>query len=209
MIATLRQCKYCEQDMTVTRTDHVFCSPRCNKGWRTHEKTKQEVEVEIPCEICKAYFYNQDPRSRCCSSECRMENIRRHRASLPKPPLLKKACKNCGELFTPKTTNAQIHCTHKCAHNTGAEDCRQRIIESFDEYKMKKGCTDCGYAEHPKALRFDHITNHRPVWGGRRVTMNGLVTLRASKEILDKTIKDCEVRCRNCMAVKYESAIHG
>lgn len=63
--------------------------------------------------------------------------------------------------------------------------------------KMESGCVDCGYAQHPTALDFDHIDRTWPV---RRVSRM-MVMNRSIEEILTE-IDRCVVRCANCHRVK-------
>jgi hypothetical protein len=60
--------------------------------------------------------------------------------------------------------------------------------------KMRRGCHDCGYAEHPAALDFDHLPGEVKLfalsacWG------------RTLEEVQAEVAK-CEVRCSNCHRV--------
>lgn len=55
-------------------------------------------------------------------------------------------------------------------------------------FKLKAGCVDCGYKEHPAALDFDHVH------GNKVCNISKLRTLKKIKE----EIKKCVVRCANC-----------
>ena len=62
---------------------------------------------------------------------------------------------------------------------------------AINEIKIDSGCVDCGYAEHPVALDFDHV---------RGIKEYGIAQMRKKftlKKLL-KEIEKCEVRCANC-----------
>lgn len=68
------------------------------------------------------------------------------------------------------------------------------VRDWLDDYKVKKGCVDCGYKDNPAALEFDHVNGNKPRSGG--VTN---MSLKAAKlEILK-----CEVRCSNCHTIRH------
>ena len=61
--------------------------------------------------------------------------------------------------------------------------------------KIRSGCTDCGYNEHPAALHFDHVD--------RRLKVGNISELyKSSLKKLFAEIRKCEVRCATCHAVK-------
>ncbi len=57
--------------------------------------------------------------------------------------------------------------------------------------KLERGCTDCGYAEHPQALEFDHL-------GGKVSEVAKMVGKTTSLETILAEIDKCEVVCANC-----------
>lgn len=68
---------------------------------------------------------------------------------------------------------------------------RRKFIQ---EEKIRQGCFDCGYREHPEALDFDHIR------GTKEFDISKCMgrSLKALKEELAK----CVVRCSNCHRIK-------
>ena len=68
----------------------------------------------------------------------------------------------------------------------------------IDEIKIKYGCVDCGYKEHPAALQFDHID---PLTKSFKV---GASVCRNLVKVLEE-ISKCEVLCANCHAIKTAS----
>jgi hypothetical protein len=70
---------------------------------------------------------------------------------------------------------------------------RAKAVEWYQQYKMDKGCVDCGYRAHPAALVFDHRT------GVKVKEVSRLGTLPSIKAEVAK----CEVRCANCHAIRH------
>lgn len=65
-----------------------------------------------------------------------------------------------------------------------------------DAIKLEAGCVDCGYAEHPEALDFDHVRGEKV----EHVAM--MVVHHAPMSRILAEIAKCEVRCANCHRVK-------
>jgi 5-methylcytosine-specific restriction endonuclease McrA len=73
---------------------------------------------------------------------------------------------------------------------------RRRYLEKMSALatlKLEAGCLDCGYAEYPEALQFDHILPKN-----FEISRNLSLCL---ERLLDETER-CVVRCANCHAVK-------
>ncbi len=60
------------------------------------------------------------------------------------------------------------------------------------EYKLARGCIDCGYKKNSAALHFDHITGDK--------SCN--VSLAKGLEKAKAEVTKCVVRCANCHAEK-------
>ena len=60
--------------------------------------------------------------------------------------------------------------------------------------KLERGCAECGYAEHPAALEFDHLPGEGKSFPLKEVH-------RALAKLLAETEK-CDVVCANCHAVR-------
>lgn len=74
----------------------------------------------------------------------------------------------------------------------------ERTKENFKfvtELKLKLGCADCGYNEHPAALDFDHLPGHT-----KRRSIARMV--QAHRSTLLEEIAKCEVVCSNCHRVR-------
>lgn len=76
---------------------------------------------------------------------------------------------------------------------------RDKYIKQFlAQYKLEKGCQDCGYNKHRTALDFDHVTGDKKF------------NLAFSKSITQAKaeIKKCEVVCSNCHRIRTYNRIH-
>lgn len=63
------------------------------------------------------------------------------------------------------------------------------------QYKLDRGCADCGYSAHPAALDFDHrpgTTKVRDIKSGRQLGWQAL---------MDEIAK-CDVVCANCHRIR-------
>lgn len=65
----------------------------------------------------------------------------------------------------------------------------------IDEYKLGRGCVDCGYAVNPAALDFDHREPGKKA--GTVATMYSY-----TRERLLVELSKCDVRCANCHRIK-------
>lgn len=83
----------------------------------------------------------------------------------------------------------------------------------IDNYKVSNGCSDCGYADAPSALHFDHrdpATKYRTAMG-RAVHPADMIKAgrdgmpRYSWATICGEIAKCDVRCANCHAVRTAS----
>ena len=63
----------------------------------------------------------------------------------------------------------------------------------LNNYKMSKGCVDCGYNKHHVALELDHVK------GVKERRFNGPISMRW----LLKELEKCEIRCANCHAIRH------
>jgi len=76
---------------------------------------------------------------------------------------------------------------------------RNRKIKIFlAEYKLKRGCRDCGYKKHHSALEFDHIKGDK--------SLN--VCFSKSIEQAKKEIEKCDVVCSNCHRIRTYKRIY-
>ena len=110
-------------------------------------------------------------------------------------------CSRCNEV--PRKNNSAW--CHTCTR----EYRKARINktrEILKRYKLMKGCSKCGYKDHPAALQFNHIDP------STKVHHDGLSRLVKSvvkwQRIKDEVAK-CEILCANCHAkLSYEQDHH-
>lgn len=79
------------------------------------------------------------------------------------------------------------------AHVRSREHKRRRTLW-VHAIKLERGCADCGYAEHPEALHFDHLPGYKKLFQVSGVNL--------SRETIIAEIEKCEVVCANCHAVR-------
>ena len=75
---------------------------------------------------------------------------------------------------------------------------RAKLVKVFlAQYKVERGCVDCGYNKHHSALEFDHIKGKK------------LLNVCFAKSIAQakKEIAKCEVVCSNCHRVRTYNRI--
>lgn len=70
------------------------------------------------------------------------------------------------------------------------------IRELVSEYKIEKGCKDCGYNSFPEALDFDHVI------GTKCFNIGEAIAGTYSLEKLLEEINKCEIVCSNCHRVR-------
>ena len=75
---------------------------------------------------------------------------------------------------------------------------RRSITQYLSNYKLEKGCEDCGYKKHPGALQFDHIDRSRKFMNVSYMNKDYYDNL----DIIKEEISKCRVLCANCHAEK-------
>lgn len=88
-------------------------------------------------------------------------------------------------------------CKACCAvkYGKGRADRARRDRQYFQQIKVERGCTDCGYNANPVALDFDHLPGSVKKY--RVCTMAGM-----RRELIDAEIAKCEVVCANCHRIR-------
>lgn len=89
--------------------------------------------------------------------------------------------------------NRAKHIAHNTEYNVGR---RARIKQFLTEIKLKQGCSECGYKEHPEALEFDHTSDNKSFTVSRAIALG-----YSEKKILSE-IEKCELVCANCHRVR-------
>jgi hypothetical protein len=74
----------------------------------------------------------------------------------------------------------------------------QRKTKVIADYKISKGCADCGFNAHPSALDFDHLP------GSEKSFDIGSNVANRRMEVIWEEIAKCEVVCRNCHAIRTD-----
>ena len=94
----------------------------------------------------------------------------------------------------PHMTEAAVR---KAYDRTSAyhKNSRSRRYEKINAYKLAKGCIDCGYADNPVALDFDHRDQGLKILG-----VAAMLTYAWPKIVAE--LDKCDVRCANCHRVK-------
>lgn len=79
-----------------------------------------------------------------------------------------------------------------------AQSVRTRVERRawLDALKVERGCTDCGYSAHPRALDWDHVGTDK-VGDVGRLAHNRIAMPRLLAEIAK-----CEVVCANCHRIR-------
>ncbi|MFD0838373.1 hypothetical protein [Williamsia serinedens] len=71
-------------------------------------------------------------------------------------------------------------------------------VKLVTDYKTSRGCTDCGWNKHPKALELDHLPGCVKVAPLSRMVAD----TRYSIEQIKAEIAKCEVVCANCHRIR-------
>lgn len=108
-------------------------------------------------------------------------------------------CRKCGQYKRPEAfrTGAKGNRATYCRECQSKSDNR-RYYENrafIIEYKMARGCADCGYREHPSALEFDHLPQFE-----KHQMISRLVL--GHRGPLEAEIAKCEVVCANCHRIR-------
>ena len=85
-------------------------------------------------------------------------------------------------------------------------DCRRCLSKTYNrryyanrdfivEYKLARGCADCGFNGHPSALEFDHLPQFEKHEAISRLVLGNRGPLEAE-------IAKCEVVCANCHRIR-------
>lgn len=71
-----------------------------------------------------------------------------------------------------------------------------------EEYKLQKGCADCGYKTHHAGLEFDHIP-------GSVKEHNVSALYSRNRATLKKEIDKCDIVCGTCHNIRTWKRRHG
>lgn len=153
------------------------------------------------CENCGVEFVPTNGKQVCCSQRCNASKWRKLNPAKCKESQKRNNEKRRGvhrynstvrkEWYKKKSSDKSWRENLNIQYNA-----RRMLIQEFiREYKLSRGCADCGYNKHHAALDFDHIK-------GEKVfnVCNAKSIKQASEEM-----KKCEVVCANCHRIRtYE-----
>lgn len=95
-----------------------------------------------------------------------------------------------------RQSHTRFSMCNRCLYVKYTRPNAQVKTDAIAEYKLAKGCADCGYRAHPQALEFDHLPGAVKSFNiGEKVGSYSLA------RIMDEIAK-CEVVCSNCHAIR-------
>ena len=104
---------------------------------------------------------------------------------------LEKVCKSCWR--------EKIRAYRQIKRQHGEREVNPRrlvIRKQLDEIKLTRGCSKCGYKEHPSALDFHHLAEHEKL-----ATVASLYSTLNLQKILAE-VEKCEILCANCHRIE-------
>jgi hypothetical protein len=119
----------------------------------------------------------------------------------PRTDAIRK-CATCTAIFTP-VDDRQIYCCTSCRSNAPnkkitTQKFQQSRRNDINAIKVARGCSVCGYNEHPAALDFNHVR-------GEKLFNVSQDTKTAWSKVLEEIAK-CDVLCANCHRIHtYEN----
>ena len=119
----------------------------------------------------------------------------------PRTDAIRK-CATCTAIFTP-VDDRQVYCCAACKNNSPSKKITtQRFQQSrrndINAIKVARGCSVCGYNEHPAALDFNHVR-------GEKLFNVSHDPKTAWSKVIEEMAK-CEVLCANCHRIHtYEN----
>ena len=157
--------------------------------------------------ICKECFYKRRKELEISEPlEKRNERLKRNyelKKNRVKNNQIEVICKCCFKKFYPKRKD-KTYCNSVCRTKGTPELYAKRLLYSretyrknmiwLENYKLSRGCIDCGYNSNSEALQLDH----------EGVKTAEIANLRHNVIKLQEEIEKgkCVVRCANCHAIK-------
>lgn len=105
---------------------------------------------------------------------------------------LQNHCKECKRIYDRKRYKEDP--AKVIAEVQGRQTVKKEILWDI---KLRSGCVDCGYKEHPEALDFDHLPDSIKEFDISRAVYAGISLERILLEVAK-----CEVVCSNCHRVR-------
>ncbi|MFJ1700352.1 hypothetical protein ACIOHC_35775 [Streptomyces sp. NPDC088252] len=115
-----------------------------------------------------------------------------------------RECRSCHQIFPISTFKGrgnrnpgQRHTMcNRCLYVRYTRPAADKKTKEVQDYKVRKGCVDCGYNNHPAALEFDHLPEFV-----KKFNIMEKVGSYSMKKIWEEIAK-CDVVCANCHAVR-------
>ena len=137
------------------------------------------VAQQRVCTQCDAGFESKRP-AKYCSDACR----EKARPKRPAPSAEQRRLWREARLRQPG---------YRERTNSVANE-RIRVVKAWiADYKITRGCVDCGYNAHPAALDIDHMD-------GKTADISSLKSVAAVEAEIQR--HKCVVRCANCHRIK-------
>ncbi|MBK5243160.1 hypothetical protein [Clostridium sp.] len=150
------------------------------------------------CENCGIEFEPNSGKQVCCSRKCNVEKWRKLNPEKTKESQHRNDEKRKGIYRYNSETrkvwykNKSDDIEWKTKINNQSNFRRIKVQEYLRDYKIEKGCSDCGYNEHHVALQFHHIS------GVKEINVCNAKSITQAK----KEIKKCIVLCANCHSIR-------
>jgi hypothetical protein len=142
----------------------------------------------VICASCKRAFFPKAKgyNARYCADKCKRRAKRSRR--LEDNPEQLRAARRRSYLQT------KAHPERLKKHRDGGNQSRRLVRQWLADYKLARGCVDCGYRKHSAALQLDHEGPKSIEIADARTSIKRLQTeIDAGR---------CVVRCANCHSIR-------
>ena len=156
------------------------------------------------CVFCAKEFEPTTNKHVCCSKLCNVKKWRKENPEKSKVNEHRAEEKRRGKRVYSSEYRKQWYSKKKkdadwVKNNNKISNERARLVKIFiSEYKVKRGCCDCGYNKHHSALDFDHIIGNKELNVSHSKSVNQAI----------KEIEKCEVVCSNCHRIRTYNRLY-
>ena len=156
------------------------------------------------CVFCAKEFEPTTNKQVCCSKLCNVKKWRKENPEKSKVNEHRAEEKRRGKRVYSSEYRKQWYSKKKkdadwVKNNNKISNERARLVKIFiSEYKVKRGCCDCGYNKHHSALDFDHIIGNKELNVSHSKSVNQAI----------KEIEKCEVVCSNCHRIRTYNRLY-
>lgn len=140
------------------------------------------------CPECNKDISDTHPNKKYCSSSCSDKQRYRREGQRGSPEQRSK-------WYRERCKSDE----YKELLRTQGKNRSKAVKEYINKYKLKLGCTDCGYSKHPAALDFDHLPEFK-----KELNVCNSKSIKQAKE----EIKKCEVVCSNCHRIRTYNRLY-